>query len=40
LYPDRTNETRLEMEKAAKQNLMIAETIAAKIAADPVHYDT
>jgi hypothetical protein len=28
------------MEKAAKQNLVLAENIAAKIASDPVQYDT
>jgi len=40
LYPDKLNDTRLEMEKAAKQNLVLAESIAAKIASDPVSYDT
>lgn len=40
LYPDRANETRLEMEKVAKQNIVLAESIAAKIASDPVQFDT
>jgi hypothetical protein len=40
IYPDALNETRLEMEKYAKQNLVLAEEIAKKIASDPVAYDT
>lgn len=40
LYPDKTNETRIEMEKAAKQNIVLAENLTAKIASDPAQFDT
>lgn len=40
LYPDKTNETRIEMEKAAKNNNVLVKNITAKIASDPAQFDT